>query len=100
MTLQVWSRQAGYLVDKDRTTGTDFRIIILAQLELVGKSRYWLAVTMGDKISVTPRSVYRYLNGESQLAANVVGEILDLLGLSVNPSGLLDSIPYPKDIKT
>ena len=64
---------------------TDFREIILAELERTGRSRYWLAHAVADDpaSNVNERAVYRYLAGVGDTTGLVLASAFRALGLKV-----------------
>lgn len=67
------------------TKTTDFREIILAELERTNRSRYWLAHAVADDQSsnVNERAVYRYLSGEGDTTGAVLASAFAVLGIRV-----------------
>lgn len=63
----------------------DFREIILAELERIGRSRYWLAhaVSADPKSSVNERAVYRYLAGKGDTTGAAIASAFAVLGIRV-----------------
>lgn len=67
------------------TGTTDFREIILAELERSGRSRYWLAhaVSADPNSNVNERAVYRYLAGEGDTTGAAIASAFANLGICV-----------------
>ena len=67
------------------TNATDFREIILAELERTNRSRYWLANAVADDqaSNVNERAVYRYLSGEGDTTGAVLASAFAVLGIRV-----------------
>ena len=67
------------------TQTTDFREIILAELERTNRSRYWLAHAVADDkaSNVNERAVYRYLSGEGDTTGAVLASAFAVLGIRV-----------------
>ena len=65
------------------TQTTDFREIILAELERTGRSRYWLAHAVADDptSNVNERAVYRYLSGDGDTTGAVLASAFAVLGI-------------------
>lgn len=71
------------------TGTTDFREIILAELERTGRSRYWLAhaVSADPNSNVNERAVYRYLAGDGDTTGSAIASAFAVLGITLSMPG-------------
>jgi hypothetical protein len=72
---------------------TDFRAIILARLEHLGRSKYWLAERVGDNPSRA--TLYAYLRGAHEMKANHLARVVDALELTILPCEVARAIRKP-----
>jgi len=61
------------------------RQIILERLEVLGRSRYWLANKAQAEGLANRETIFRYLRGERDTSATVAAGLLDMLGLDIRP---------------
>lgn len=60
------------------------RRAILKRLKETGRSRYWLAATVSEEMSMA--TVYQYLAGKQDMIGTNIEKLLDVLRLTIVPA--------------